>query len=196
MPRPEAVLALGQSEAQGNEPAPGKQLRGETVIIRAIDAVNEVVGRIVVLLAAVFAAIIIYDVVMRYVFNAPTRWAFDVSKQAYGFYFILLGGYALKHNAHVRVDLLLERFSPGLQRIVEIAGYVIFFLPFSYVFVTRSWDFASQSWAQKETTYGAVALPVYPLKMALFVAAVLLALQGIAELLKLALKKEGALHGR
>ena len=157
------------------------------MIIRIIDTINEIVGRIVVVLAVIFAAIIIYDVVMRYAFNAPTRWAFDLSKQLYGFYFILLGGYALRHGSHVRVDLLLERFSPGLTRIVEIAGYVIFFFPFAWIFLTRSYDFAATSWAQGETTYGAVALPVYPLKAALCVAAGLLLIQGVSEVLKILL---------
>lgn len=82
-------------------------------MIKAIDGLNEVVGRIVSVVAVLFAAIIIYDVILRYVFNEPTRWAFDVSKQLFGFYFVLLGGYALRHKAHVRVDILTERFSPS-----------------------------------------------------------------------------------
>ncbi len=166
------------------------------MIIRAIDAVNEMIGRIVVILAVIFAAIIIYDVVLRYAFNAPTRWAFDVSKQLYGFYFILLGGYALRHQAHVRVDLLIERFSPGLRRITEILGYIIFFFPFAWVFLMRSYDFAVKSFAQREVTYGAVAMPVYPLKIALCVAAALLLIQGISEFLKLVLGHEEAIDGR
>ncbi|WP_203228002.1 TRAP transporter small permease subunit [Roseovarius dicentrarchi] len=157
------------------------------IVIRAIDALNEVVGRIVSVVAILFASIIIYDVVMRYAFNDPTRWAFDISKQMFGFYFVMLGGYALRHKAHVRVDILTERFSRGAQRIVDILGYLIFFFPFTYVFTTRSWDFAMKSWNQGETTYGAIQMPVYPLKIAMFVAAVLLLLQGIAEVLKIIL---------
>ncbi|WBU55235.1 TRAP transporter small permease subunit [Paracoccus sp. SCSIO 75233] len=155
------------------------------MIVRAIDGLNEVVGRIVSVVAIFFAAIIIYDVVMRYVFNEPTRWAFDVSKQLYGFYFVMLGGYALRHKAHVRVDILTERFSLRTQRIVDILGYFIFFFPFAWVFTFRSWEFAARSWSQKEVTYGAIQLPVYPLKMAMCVAAGLLFLQGISEVLKL-----------
>ena len=157
------------------------------IIIRAIDALNEFVGRIVSVVAVLFALIIIYDVVMRYAFNDPTRWAFDVSKQLYGFYFVMLGGYALRHKAHVRVDILTERFSRGWQRIVDLLGYVIFFFPFTYVFTTRSWDFAMKSWNQGEKTYGAIQMPVYPLKMAMCVAAALLLIQGIAEVLKIIL---------
>ncbi len=158
-------------------------------IIRLINGINELVGRIVSVVAIVFAGIIIYDVFMRYVFGSPTRWAFDLSKQLYGFYFILLGGYALRHQAHVRVDLLTERMGHQFRRWTEVAGYLIFFLPFAWVFTRRSWDFAMTSLKQGEVTYGAVQLPVYPLKIAMFVAAALLLIQGVAEVLKLVLNK-------
>lgn len=162
------------------------------MVVRAINGLNEVVGRIIVVLAIVFAAIIIYDVVLRYAFNEPTRWAFDVSKQLFGFYFVLLGGYALRHKAHVRVDIVTEKLGPGWQRIADLVGYVVFFFPFTWVFLTRSWEFASRSWAQGEVTYGAIQMPVYPLKMAMCVAAGLLLLQGIAEVLKIVLDRQEA----
>ncbi len=155
-----------------------------------IDRMNEVVGRIVSVVAIIFAAIIIYDVFMRYVLNDPTRWAFDVTKQLYGFYFVMLGGYALRHQAHVRVDLVTEMLTPNVRRWVEAAGYVIFFFPFAWVFTTRSFEFGMRSYAQGETTYGSVQLPVYPLKLAMAVAAALLLLQGISEFLKLVLDRK------
>ena len=158
-------------------------------MIRVIDALNEGVGRVISTVAVVFAAIIIFDVVMRYAFNAPTRWAFDVSKQLYGFYFVMLGGYALRHQAHVRVDLVTATLRPAMRRWVEVAGYLIFFFPFAYVFFVRSYDFALTSWSQREVTYGAVQLPVYPLKAALCVAAGLLLIQGVSEALKLILNR-------
>ena len=164
------------------------------MIIKAIDTLNEVVGRVVSVVAVVFAAMIIFDVVMRYVFNAPTRWAFDVTKQLYGFYFVMLGGYALRHQSHVRVDLVTEKLGNTARRWVEVAGYVIFFFPFAWVFVTRSWEFGLKSWQQGETTYGSVQLPVYPLKLAMAAAAALLLLQGISEVLKLILGREVPHH--
>lgn len=155
------------------------------MVLRLIDSINEYVGKVLSCLAVVFAAIIIYDVFMRYVLNQPTRWAFDVSKQLYGFYFIMLGAYALKHKSHVRVDLLINKFNPGIRKMVEAAGYLIFFFPFTWVFLSRSYDFALRSWIQGETTYGAVQLPVYPLKMAMVAAAALLLLQGIVEFIRI-----------
>lgn len=160
------------------------------MLIRTIDRLNEFFGRVVSVVAVIFAAIIIYDVFMRYALNAPTRWAFDVTKQLYGFYFVLLGGYALRHQAHVRVDLITATLAPLTRRLVEAAGYLIFFFPFAWVFMTRSYDFAMKSYAQGETTYGSVQLPVYPLKMAMALAALLLMLQGISEFLKLVLDRQ------
>jgi TRAP-type mannitol/chloroaromatic compound transport system permease small subunit len=164
------------------------------MIIKAIDSLNELIGRTVSVVAVVFALIIIFDVVMRYVFNDPTRWAFDVTKQLYGFYFVMLGGYALRHQAHVRVDLVTERLSLPVRRWVEVAGYLIFFFPFAWVFMTRSWDFGLTSWNQGETTYGSVQLPVYPVKLAMAFAAGLLFLQGVSEVLKLVLGREVPHH--
>lgn len=162
------------------------------MIIRAIDGLNEIVGRLVAVVAIIFAAIIIFDVVMRYAFSEPTRWAFDVSKQLFGFYFVLLGGYALRHGAHVKVDILTEKFGYGMRRIVDLLGYVVFFFPFAWVFLVRSWEFASRSWSQGEVTYGAIQMPVYPLKMAMCVAAGLLLIQGLCEVLKLLFDRQEA----
>ena len=158
-------------------------------IIRLIDGINEVVGRIVSVVAILFAGIIIYDVIMRYAFGDPTRWAFDVTKQLYGFYFIMLGDYALRHQAHVRVDLVTARLSSGPRRLIEALGYLIFFFPFAIIFLKESWKFAMTSLRQGEVTYGAVSLPVYPLKLAMAAAAALLLIQGISEFLKLVLNR-------
>ena len=87
------------------------------VLIRLFDGLNEIVGRVVAFVAVIFALMIIYDVVLRYGFNAPTLWAFDLTKQLYGFYFILLGGYALRHQAHVRVDPAFLR--PGFEHLAD-----------------------------------------------------------------------------
>lgn len=155
------------------------------MILRFIDSLNEILGKFISIFAIIFAGIIIYDVSMRYFLHQPTRWAFDLSKQLFGFYFIMLGAYALKHQAHVRVDLLITQLSPRIRQIIEILGYLIFYFPFTWVFLTRSYEFALRSWNQNETTYGAVQLPVYPLKMAMVVAAALLILQGLAEFIKI-----------
>lgn len=93
------------------------------------------------------------------------------------------------------MDLLIQRFSPAVQRWVEIVGYLVFFFPFVWIFLTRSYEFASRSLAQGETTYGAVQLPVYPLKIAMVVAAALLLVQGIVTVIRLIFQKETEHYG-
>jgi len=165
------------------------------VLVKLIDKINDNVGRAVSILALLFTLITIYDVCMRYLFHEPTRWAFDVVKQLFGYYTILLGGYALRYGSHVRVDLLVEKFSTKTQRWIDIIGYLIFFFPFMWVLIVFSYDFAMRSWRQGEVTYGAVQIPVYPLKIALFAGVILLTAQGVAEFIKLLLKKEEATNG-
>ncbi len=165
------------------------------MLLLTLDSINEIIGKLISLFAIVFAGVIIYEVFMRYALHQPTRWSFDVTKQLYGFYFIMLGAYALKHQAHVRVDLLIQRFSPAVQRWVEVIGYLVFFFPFVWIFLTRSYAFAERSFAQGETTYGAVQIPVYPLKMAMVVAAALLLIQGVVTVVRLIFHKEVEHHG-
>ena len=87
----------------------------------------------------------------------------------------------------MRVDLVSEMLRPAVRRVADILGYAIFFCPFVWVFTTESWEFAMRSFAQGEKTYGAVQLPVYPVKIAMAVAAGLLLVQGVCEVLKLVL---------
>ncbi|MEO1962019.1 MAG: TRAP transporter small permease subunit, partial [Paracoccus sp. (in: a-proteobacteria)] len=110
-------------------------------LIRLIDSINEAVGRVVSVVAVLFAGIIIYDVVMRYVFGQPTLWAFDLTKHLYGFYFILLGGYALRHQAHVRVDLVYSAVGHRAKRAIDMAGSLLFMMPMAILIWLYAWFF-------------------------------------------------------
>lgn len=145
-------------------------------VLRAFDWINEAVGRVVSFLIVAIMVIVVYDVIARLV-GHPTQWVFEATKQAYAVHFMVLGGYALLHGTHIRVDLLRERLSRRTDAIVELAGFVIFFLPFIIVMVQFGWRFAARSWQSMETTWGVVQLPVYPIKSMIVVSAVLLAIQ-------------------
>lgn len=148
-------------------------------VLGYVDLINEVVGRTVSYLVVVIMAIVVYDVIARSVFSQPTLWIFELTKQLYAVHFMLLGGYALLHATHIRVDLLRERLSKRTDAIVEVIGFLIFFLPFISILLWFGWRFAIRSWRAGETTWGVVQLPVYPVKMAIVVTAVLLSIQAI-----------------
>lgn len=153
---------------------------------RAVALLNEAVGRVIGLLVMVITAIVVYDVLARAVFGQPTAWAFDLTKHVYGAYFMLLGGYALRHKAHVTVDIVKDALSQRWRDLLEIVGYLLFFFPFLAVTIQYAWRFAERSWSSGETTWGVAQLPVYPVKIALVVGLLLLGLQGVFEFLRAA----------
>ncbi len=149
-------------------------------IAKAIDTLNEVFGRIIAPLIAIIALIVLYDIALRFFTGRPSDWAFDITKMLFGAHFMLMAAYGLRHHAHVEVDVLKRLLSRKRQAIFDIIGYLIFFVPFMWMLISLGWSFFMRSFSRGETTYGMVAIPVYPIKGVIVVAAVLILLQGIA----------------
>ena len=82
---------------------------------------------------------------MRYVLNAPTAWAFDISYMMYGALFMMSGAYAMSRNAHVRGDFLYRKWAPRTQARLDLLLYFIFFFPavFAMVFTGALYSFES-----------------------------------------------------
>ncbi|MFP4138231.1 MAG: TRAP transporter small permease subunit [Halomonas sp.] len=163
-------------------------------IARAIDALNEGFGRLVAPLLAVVTLVVIYDIALRFFIGRPSDWAFDVTKMLFGAHFMLMAAYGLRHHAHVEVDVLKRLLSRRKQAILDILGYLIFFVPFIWMLVTYGGSFFWRSLSRGETTYGVVSVPVYPVKGVIVVAAVLLLLQAVAIVIRAVqeLRKETA----
>ena len=153
-------------------------------IARAIDALNEAFGRLIAPLIAVITLIVIYDIAMRFFIGRPSDWAFDTTKMLFGVHFMLMAAYGLRHHAHVEVDVLKRLLSRRKQAALEILGYLVFFVPFIWMLLTLGWAFFERSVNRGETTYGMMAIPVYPVKGVIVVAAALLLLQAIAIIIR------------
>ncbi|MBB3231775.1 TRAP transporter small permease subunit [Halomonas stenophila] len=153
-------------------------------IARAIDALNEGFGRLIAPLLAVITLIVVYDIAMRFVIGRPSDWAFDVTKMLFGAHFMLMAAYGLRHHAHVEVDVLKRLLSRRKQAAIELLGYLLFFVPFIWMLLTLGWAFFERSFSRGETTYGMMAIPVYPVKGVIVVAAVLLLLQAVAVVIR------------
>ncbi|MGE4533804.1 TRAP transporter small permease subunit [Halomonas sp.] len=149
-------------------------------IARAIDALNEGFGRLIAPLLAVITLIVVYDIAMRFFIGRPSDWAFDVTKMLFGAHFMLMAAYGLRHHAHVEVDVLKRLLSRRKQAALSIVCYLLFFVPFIWMLLTLGWAFFERSFSRGETTYGMMAIPVYPVKGMIVVAAVLLLLQAVA----------------
>ena len=155
------------------------------IVVRAIDGLNSWIGRLVGWVMIVIMVITVYDVIARRVFGAPLLWAFDVSTQLFALHFMIAAAYALLHNEHASIDVLRRQLSERNQAILEIICYLIFFFPFMYVLFRFGWNFAARSWAIRETSWGAVAIPLYYIKTVIPVTAVLLSLQALANITRL-----------
>ena len=124
--------------------------------------------------------------IARYVFNAPTIWAFDVTYMLYGALFMLGAAYALHKGAHVRTDMLWEKFSPRTKGMIDTVAYVVFFFP-SLLILVRHRDRRSASirLSINETSDQTPWRPIlWPFKAVVPLACLLLFIQGISELMK------------
>ncbi|MCE9681574.1 TRAP transporter small permease subunit [Halomonas alkalisoli] len=149
-------------------------------IAKAIDTLNEILGRVIAPLIAIITLVVLYDIALRFFTGRPSDWAFDITKMLFGAHFMLMAAYGLRHHAHVEVDVLKRLLSRRKQAAIELLGYLIFFVPFIWMLLTLGWSFFMRAFSRGETTYGMVAIPVYPIKGVIVVAAFLILLQAIA----------------
>lgn len=148
--------------------------------LKFIDRVNEWTGRIFSWIIVILMVLVVYEVIMRRFFNRPTIWNFDVTKQLYALYFMIVAGYTLLHNSHVAVDILVAKLSRRKKALIDIITYIIFFFPFIWIFLYEGIKFAGKSWAMRETMWGMFQIPIYPIKTIIPITAFLLLLQGLA----------------
>jgi TRAP-type mannitol/chloroaromatic compound transport system permease small subunit len=128
---------------------------------------------------------LVYEVVARYIFNAPTIWAYDVTYILAGGLFMLGSAFALRQDSHVRADFLLSAQNPRWQALIDVILYLLVYFPATALFFQTSLVFALQSWMQGETFPQSPWMPIiYPLKTVMPVTLALLFIQGIAEFLK------------
>jgi TRAP-type mannitol/chloroaromatic compound transport system permease small subunit len=123
-----------------------------------------------------------YEVFVRYILNAPTVWAFDMSVQMYGALFMMAGAYTLSRNGHVRGDVLHRLLPPRGQAGIDLALYILFLLPGVFALIWYGYEFAADSWRYKEVSWSSPArVQIYFFKTLIPVAGFLVLLQGIAE---------------
>jgi TRAP-type mannitol/chloroaromatic compound transport system permease small subunit len=153
--------------------------------IRFADALSAWFGKAFAWLILLMAFATGYEVVVRYVFNNPTAWAFDVSFIMYGTLFMMAGAYTLSRGGHVRGDFLYRLWQPRTQARVDLVLYIIFFFPGVTALILSGWKYAERSWRFGEVSVNSPAgIPIYQFKTVLVVAGILLFIQGIAQVMR------------
>ena len=150
----------------------------------AIDTFNEKFGFYASYLVLPLIIVVVFEVFMRYAFNAPTTWAFELTVFIYGVHFCFALAYAHKHNTHVAIDVFESRLSPKSRIILRIITNAALFLPSMGLLSFHVWVLAVNSWQQWEHASSSWAPAIYPVKTLMAVGFFLFLLQGIAKLIQ------------
>jgi len=125
----------------------------------AIDRFIQGIGKVVWWSNALLIAVIILQVVLRYGFDRGLVVFEELQWHLYALAVMMGVSFALTNDAHIRVDVLHQRFSPRAKRVVEIVGILIFLLPFVYIVFDHSIDFLADSWRNNERSDAPTGLP-------------------------------------
>ena len=147
-----------------------------------IDRIVDIVGRGFAWLIVPLVLAIVYDVVMRYLFSAPTIWSFDLSYMLGGMMMLIGLSYVHKKRSHVRVDIIFNSLSRRMQALLNLLFRMIFFFPLSIALIKISFDKALYAWRIQEISRLGMWHPsMIPFKTVMFLAFVPLLLVGLGQ---------------
>ena len=164
------------------EARPSRALIGA---IRVIDTFTDFTGTFFSWMSIPLVGAVAYEVIARYVFHAPTIWSYDVTYMLYGALFMLGAHYTLLKGAHIRTDMLWEKFTPRTKGTIDAVAYVFFFFPAMILLFYASVDEAWHAYKMGELSEQTAWRPIlWPFKAVVPATALLLLVQGVSELLK------------
>lgn len=149
-----------------------------------IDKMNTLIGRTFAWCVLILVFAVSYEVFSRYLFRAPTRWAFDASYMLYGTLFMMAGAYTLSRNGHVRGDFLYRTWRPRIQAGLDLALYFLFFFPGILALCIAGTLEADRAWERWERSNSPATVPLAPFKTLIPIVGVLMLLQGIVEVIR------------
>ena len=152
-------------------------------VLRWVDTFTKWQGYIVSALCLTLIGSTIFDITARQ-FGLYTDMIFDLEWFQYAALLMLPLGYAVLRGAHVRVDIVTERFSPRTQAIIMAGSYLVFVIPVVILIAKYGWDFAMMAYDRHETTTTAWHGMLWPVKSLIFVGAILMLPQCFVELIR------------
>ncbi len=151
-------------------------------VLRTIDSLSNYVGRAACLLAIVLILVLVNETILRYVFNRPTMWGYELSYMVGASMAVLGWSYTHLRKGHVRVDIIYSRLSCRSQAIINVACSIIFLAPLLYVLVRAGYNSIAFALRMNEIlTESSWMPPAWPIRTIVFVGFVLFALQCIAQ---------------
>ncbi len=151
-------------------------------ILLGVDRLSTWIGQLFAWSIVVLTLAISWEVFSRYVLGKPHGWMLDAQIMLYGILFMMAGGYTLSKNGHVRGDVLYGFFRPRTQASLDLALYIVFFLPGVIALTWAGWNYFTDSMAIREHTFNADPIPLYPFKFFIPFAGLILLMQGLVEI--------------
>ena len=155
-----------------------------SLVVAAITALNRWVFNATLWLMAVVVPVMLFEVVARYGFDAPTVWGMELAVLLFGPYFLLGGPHLLHLRGHVALDLARQRMSAAWQRRMDLANYPIIIV-FCAILLYFSVPLALSAFSYRETSFSAWNPPIWPAKAVVPLALMLMLLQALAEYLRI-----------
>ena len=153
-------------------------------LLHMADNISTWVGKTFAWLIVVLMVMVMGEVFKRYALNAPTAWIFEASNMLYGTAFMMCGAYTLSQDGHVRGDFFYGSAQPRTQATLDLALYILFFIPGVIALTWAGWTYAADSVAIREHTFNADPLPLYPFKAIIPLAGLFVLMQGLAEIVR------------
>lgn len=151
---------------------------------RLIDKLNERTGKLVMWLVLITTLIATGNALAKYLLGEGSNAWLEAQWYGFGAMFLLGAGNTLRHNGHVRIDVIYQRFSAKGQALIDLLGGILFLLPVAILLTWLSWPLFAESWRIQEMSPDAGGLIRWPIKLILPLGFGLLLLQGISEIIK------------
>lgn len=152
--------------------------------VRAIERLSEYVGIAGACLIVPLVLVTCYEVFARYLFSAPTIWAYEIGYTITGSHFLLGMAFTLMAGEHIRIDIFSGHFSVRTRAIIDLVGYAVL-LPLTVWLAIYLYGYFHTGWvANEKSGQSALNMPVWPFRLVFFAAFLLLALQILAEVIK------------
>lgn len=179
--------ALGQNK-KSNEAANIKtreeRMGALLALSRLIDGLNALIGRWVSWLILIAILVSAGNAVIRKAFNMSSNAWLELQWYLFGAAFMLATAYTLQQNEHIRIDIIYGKFSRRTQHWIDLFGHLFFLMPFVILMIVYFVPYVSLSYRTGEMSSSAGGLIIWPAKALLLAGFLLLALQGISEIIK------------
>ena len=155
------------------------------IFIRVVERISGGFGMVAAAIIAPLILATVYEVFSRYLFNAPTIWAYELAYMAMGTNFLLGAAFTLRERGHIRIDLVYAHLSPKGRALIDTIGYTFLVLPVSWWLSWGLWNYAYNAFLSGETSGESAWNPIiWPFRLVFFLGLLMISLQATVELIK------------